>query len=70
MAIVYKYSYLSLFIMFTANPKWHKITYKLLPRQTATDRPNLVMHVFYIKMNHLLYNLKRKQIFGQYLSFI
>jgi Helitron helicase-like domain at N-terminus len=31
MAIVYKYGHLSIFITFTANPKWDEITYKLLP---------------------------------------
>ena len=65
-AIIYKYSHLSIFIIFTANLKQDKITYKLLPSQTAIDRPNLVTRIFYIKITHLLYNLKRKQIFGQY----
>jgi len=60
MAIVYKYGRLSIFIIFTANPKWDKITYKLLPRQTAIDRPNLVIRIFRIKVIYLLYNLKRK----------
>ena len=66
MAIVCKYSRLSIFIMFTANFKWDKITCKLLPGQTAPDRPDLVMYVFRIKVTHLLHDLKRKQIFGQY----
>ena len=69
-AIVCKYSHLSLFITFTANPKWDKITYKLLPKQIAIDRPNLVIRVFYIKVTHLLYNLKRKQIFSRYYGYI
>jgi hypothetical protein len=58
MAIVYKYGRLSLFIMFTANPKWDEITYKLLPGQTAINRPNLVMCVFYLKLNYFIYDLK------------
>ena len=66
MAIIRKYSHLSIFITFTANPRQDKITHKLLPRQTATDRPNLVVRVFYIKVTHFLHDLKRKQIFGRY----
>ena len=60
MAIVYKYGRLSLFITFTANLKWDEITYKLLPGQTAVNRPNLVMYIFYIKVTHFLYDLKWK----------
>ena len=60
MAIIYKYSPLSLFIIFTANLKWDKITCKLLPGQTAVDRPDLVVRVFRIKLNHLLHDLKQK----------
>ena len=68
MAIVRKYSRPSLFITFTANPKWDEITRELLPGQTATDRPDLVVRVFRIKVTHLLHDLKRKQIFGRYLG--
>ena len=68
MAIVRKYGRLSIFITFTANPKQDEITYKLLPRQTAINRPNLVMRVFRIKVTYLLHDLKQKQIFSQYRS--
>ena len=63
-AIVYKYGRPSIFITFTANPKWDEITCELLPGQTATDRPDLVTRVFRIKVAHLLHDLKRKQIFS------
>ena len=66
MAIIRKYSRLSIFITFTTNLKWDKITRELLPRQTATDRPDLVMRIFYIKVTHFLHNLKWKQIFSWY----
>ena len=69
-AIVYKYSYLSLFITFTTNPKWDEITRKLLPGQTAVDRLDLVTRVFHIKVTHFLHDLKWKQIFSWYLSSI
>jgi len=60
MAIVCKYGHLSIFIMFTANLKWEEITCELLLSQTATDRPDLVVHIFCIKVAHLLYDLKQK----------
>ena len=66
MAIVRQFGRPSLFITFTANPKWDEITRELLPGQQATDRPDLVARVFHMKVNHLLHDLKRKQIFGRY----
>ena len=60
MAIVRKYGRPSLFITFTANPKWDEITRELLPGQTAADRPDLVARVFRIKVTHFLHDLKRK----------
>ncbi|RMZ76301.1 hypothetical protein DV736_g6706, partial [Chaetothyriales sp. CBS 134916] len=66
MAIVRKLGRPSLFITFTANPKWDEITRELLPGQQATDRPDLVARVFHLKVKHLLHDLKYEQIFGQY----
>lgn len=66
MAIVRQFGRPSLFITFTVNPKWDEITRELLPGQRATDRPDPVALVFHMKLNHLLHDLKRKQIFGRY----
>jgi len=41
-AIVRHYGLPSLFITFTANPKWDEIVRELLPYQTAAQRPDLV----------------------------
>ena len=68
--IIYKCSSLSPFITFTTNFNWDKITYKLLFSQTVINMPNLVIYIFYIKLNYFIYNLKRKQIFSQYHSYI
>ena len=38
----------------TANPKWDEITHELLPGQQASDRPDLVSHVFRAKVRILL----------------
>jgi len=45
----------------TANPSWPEIKDALLPSQTASDRPNLVVRVFHVKLNSLI-----KEIEGVY----
>ena len=68
MAIVRHFGRPTLFITFTANPKWEEITKALLPGQTAIDRPDLVARVFHLKQQQLLRELKRDMIFGRYLG--
>jgi len=58
MARVCKFGKLDLFVTFTCNPKWKEITDALLPRQTAKDRPDLVTHVFNLKLDALLKDIK------------
>ena len=66
MAIVRFLGKPSLFLTFTANPKWIEIKQELLPGQSATDRPDLVARVFHMKQQLLLRELKESQIFGRY----
>ena len=63
MAIVRSLGRPSLFIMFTANPKWEEIVNELLPGQTAVDRPDLVARVFHMKQQALLQEVKQG-VFG------
>ena len=64
MAIVGHYGRPSLFITFTANPKWEEIERELYPGQTAADRPDLVARVFHMKAKMLREELIRDGIFG------
>ena len=64
MALVRHFGKPSLFITFTANPKWAEIQDELLPGQTAIDRPDLVARVFNLKIRDLLDQIKHKQVFG------
>ena len=66
MAIVRNFGKPSLFITFTANPKWKEITDELFTGQNASDRPDLVARVFDLKVKELLKDIKVKQIFGSY----
>ena len=68
MAIVRHFGRPTLFITFTANPKWEEITNELLPGQTSIDRPDLVARVFHLKQRQLLKELKTKKIFGEFLG--
>jgi hypothetical protein len=58
MARVRKFHKSNLFVIFTCNPKWKEITYALLPRQTTKDRPELVTHIFNLKLDALLKDIK------------
>ena len=68
MAIVRKLGRLSLFIMFTVNPRWPEIQRELREGETGLNRPDLVVRVFHIKVRELLQDLRRRQIFGRFLG--
>jgi len=63
MAIVRHMGRPSLFITFTANPKWDEVTRELLPGQSAADRPDLIARVFHLKQIAMLEEIKKKHIF-------
>ena len=53
-----------LFITITANPNWPEVTRELLPGQTASDRPDLVVRVFHAKVAQLLKDLNEHGVMG------
>ncbi|GKB14094.1 DNA helicase PIF1, ATP-dependent [Tanacetum coccineum] len=56
-----------LFITFTSNPKWPKISEMLayFPGQKPHDRPEIGTRVFKIKLTELLHDLTQKHVFGE-----
>jgi hypothetical protein len=54
MAIVRNKGILDVFVTITYNPNWQEIITELEPNQTASDRPNLVIRIFQIKVKALL----------------
>jgi hypothetical protein len=54
-----------LFITITANPNWPEVTRELLPGQTASDRPDLVVRVFHAKVAQLLKDLNEHGVMGR-----
>jgi len=70
MAIVRHFGKPSLFITFTANPKWVDIENELLPNQTVADRPDLVARVFNRKVRDLLGEIRQKEVIGPWLGWV
>jgi hypothetical protein len=53
----------TLFITVTVNPYWPEILEMLLPGQTAYDRPDIVVRVFFRKLKKLLNKIRRGDYF-------
>lgn len=70
MAVVSEYGRPDMFITFTCNPKWKEIQDELLPRQNASDRPDLCARVFHMKLKHLLHLIMEAEVFGTVKSII
>lgn len=66
MAICRWAGYPDLFITFTCNPKWPELTsYLATLNLRAEDRPDLVSRMFKIKLDHLIREIKKGNIFGK-----
>ena len=59
----------SLFITITANPKWKNITDHLSNDEEPLDRPDLVSRVFKLKVNEIIDEIVKGQIFGRVLAY-
>ena len=70
MAAVRVFGKPDLFITFTCNPNWTEIVTSLLPGQTPSDRPDIVLRVFKLKVEHLIQDLSKKEIFGRIVSYM
>jgi hypothetical protein len=68
MAIVRKFGKPDLFITMTCNPKWEEISQSLGPGETAADRPDVVVRVFYQKLETLMEDLIKKQVLGKVIA--
>lgn len=63
MAIVRHFGKPSLFITFTANPRWLEILNHLKPRQQPTDRPDLIARVFRLKVQEPLRTVRGPRLY-------
>ncbi|XP_019158039.1 PREDICTED: uncharacterized protein LOC109154766 [Ipomoea nil] len=63
--------YPNLFITFTCNPKWPEIVRFLEERRLkAEDRPDIICRVFNMKLNALIKEIRKANIFGSILAVI
>ena len=69
-AIIKKYGKPDLFITFTCNPKWRRITENLYPDQTANERPDLVIRVFKLKLNNLFNDIFKHGVLGKVITHV
>ena len=53
-----------LFLTATANPNWKEIKENLLPGQTPSDQPDLIVHVFHAKMKQMISDIHKNGIMG------
>jgi len=51
------------FVTFTCNPNWEEIVMELEPNQIAFDHPDLVTHVFQMKVKALLKGVAKIGLF-------
>ncbi|KAL3623641.1 hypothetical protein CASFOL_032457 [Castilleja foliolosa] len=71
MAICRSVGYPDLFITFTCNPSWPEIIRFLDSRNLrAEDRPDIVCRVFKIKLNELIREMRKDQIFGKVVAVV
>ncbi|GBN27771.1 hypothetical protein AVEN_31077-1 [Araneus ventricosus] len=70
MPIFGKYGALDLFITFTANPKWPEIRENLRPSEHTTDRPDLLVRVFNLKLKSLMEDLAVHGVLGKSIAHV
>ena len=58
MTIVSHFGKPDLFITFTCNPKWQEITLAIMQGEQPNDRPNIIIHVFHMKIEQLLEDIR------------
>jgi hypothetical protein len=60
----------TLFITMTTNPQWQEITSQLLPKQNASDIPQVVVRVFHQKMRRMIQVLAKASGGFQYMIWV
>lgn len=64
-AICREYGPPDFFVTFTCNPKWPEITEGIMDAgQRSTDRSDIVVRVFNMKLEELLHDLRHGTVFG------
>ena len=64
-AIVRKFGKPDLFVTVTCNPEWSEMAAALLESNTPADRPEIVAHVFKLRLDSLVKEVEVDRIFGE-----
>jgi len=64
-AIVRKFGKPDLFVTVTCNPEWPEMAAALLESNTPADRPEIVAHVFKLRLDSLVKEVEVDRIFGE-----
>jgi hypothetical protein len=69
MAICKKFGYPDLFITFTCNSSWKEIkTFVYDKGLSASDRPDIIARVFKMKLDQMMADFKKKEMFGKVIA--
>ena len=66
MALVRHFGKPTLFVTFTANPRWGDIKNNITANLEATDRPDRIVKTFYRKLKRLIHLIKIGRVFRPY----
>ena len=61
--LVTHFSKPNLFMTFTANFKWEKVTAALFTDQTVVNKPNIIVKIFRAKLKDLISQIRNSEIF-------
>ncbi|KAL3070174.1 hypothetical protein niasHT_039367 [Heterodera trifolii] len=70
MAVVRRFGKPDMFLTMTCNPKWEEISDNLFHEQTSSDRPDLVVRVFNLKVKAIMIEIAKKKIFGEVIAWM
>lgn len=70
MAIIRFYKHLDIFMIVISNPRWSKIQNELLQRQQASDKLDLIVHVFELKRYAIMKDIKKRVVFGHVVAHV
>ncbi|KAL3118842.1 hypothetical protein niasHT_008189 [Heterodera trifolii] len=70
MAVVRRFGKPDMFLTMTCNPQWEEISENLFHEQKSSDRPDLVVRVFILKVKAIMNEIVKKKIFGEVIAWM
>ncbi|EHS63282.1 uncharacterized protein PGTG_21498 [Puccinia graminis f. sp. tritici CRL 75-36-700-3] len=70
MALVRHFGKPSLFITMTANPRWPEILAELKPNEETSDRPDLIVRAFHLRLTDLIDYVVNKKRLGSVAAYV